>query len=102
MTKKEIAEKVAEERGMSRVEAADLVETVLDLMKETLCSGEEVKIAGFGKWEIKKKGDRMGRNPQTGEELLIEQRKVLTFKPSQILKQKINGTDQDSAETAVA
>jgi len=100
MTKKEIADKVAEDRGMSRVEAADLVEAVLDLMKEALTSGDELKIAGFGKWVVKEKGDRLGRNPQTGEELTIGQRKVLTFKPSPLLKDKINGTAPDSAPAA--
>ena len=69
---------------------AELVELVFDIMKGTLESGEKIKVAGFGNFEVKSKSDRRGRNPQTGEEITITARRILTFKPSQVLKNAIN------------
>ena len=71
-------------------ESAELVETVFDLIKSTLEDGDKIKIAGFGNFVVKEKSDRRGRNPQTGEEITIVARKILTFKPSQVLKSAIN------------
>ena len=91
MTKSDIVENVLAKRNLTKREAADIVDTLLDIIKDTLESGEDVKISGFGKFEIHQKRDRRGRNPQTGEPLTITARKILTFKPSTLLKQEING-----------
>ncbi|MEI8355049.1 MAG: integration host factor subunit alpha [Deltaproteobacteria bacterium] len=90
MTKKDLIDNVYSNSCFQRKEAEEIVESVLDIMKETLISGEEVKIAGFGKFIVHQKRDRKGRNPQTGEPLTITARKILTFKPSAMLKQNIN------------
>jgi integration host factor subunit alpha len=68
-------------------------EMVFDLMKNTLENGEKIKLAGFGNFVVKQKATRRGRNPQTGEEIEISSRNILTFKPSQVLKSAINGQD---------
>ncbi len=90
MTKADIVEKIYEKVGFSKKESAELVETVFDLIKTTLEDGDKIKIAGFGNFVVKEKSDRRGRNPQTGEEITIVARKILTFKPSQVLKSAIN------------
>lgn len=90
MTKADIFEKVSVNTGMSKKESAELVEAVFSLIKSTLESGEKLKIAGFGNFEVKQKSDRRGRNPQTGETITIEARRILTFKPSNVLKTAIN------------
>ena len=90
MTKADIFEKVQVGMGLTKKESADLVETVFSVMKSTLESGENLKISGFGNFVVKQKADRRGRNPQTGEALTIEARRILTFKPSGILKDLIN------------
>lgn len=90
MTKADIVEKIYEKVGFSKKESAELVEMVFDIMKGTLEKGEKIKVAGFGNFEVKDKADRRGRNPQTGEEIIINARKILTFKPSQVLKSLIN------------
>ena len=90
MTKADIVEKIYEKVGFSKKESAELVETVFDLIKTTLEEGDKIKIAGFGNFVVKEKSDRRGRNPQTGEEITIVARKILTFKPSQVLKSAIN------------
>ncbi|MBJ6751222.1 MULTISPECIES: integration host factor subunit alpha [Geomonas] len=90
MTKADIVEKIYEKVGFSKKESAELVETVFDLIKSTLEDGDKIKIAGFGNFVVKEKSDRRGRNPQTGEEITIVARKILTFKPSQVLKSAIN------------
>lgn len=90
MNKADIADKIYENIGITKREAIDIVEMVLEIMKRTLESGEKVKVAGFGNFEVKKKSDRRGRNPQTGEALIIDARRILTFKPSHIFKDKIN------------
>lgn len=91
MTKADIAEKLQAQGGMSRVEAVEFIEEVLALVKDALVEGEEVKIAGFGKFEVKQKADRKGRNPQTGEDITIDARRIVTWRPSQILKGRLNG-----------
>lgn len=95
MTKADLVESVYLKTGFSKKESADIVEMVFDLMKETLEGGEKIKIAGFGNFVVKEKSTRRGRNPQTGEEIKISSRRILTFKPSQVLKGSINGTDAD-------
>lgn len=91
MTKKDLVNNIQEQSNLLKKEAEQVMESVLDIIKETLASGEEVKISGFGKFVIQQKHDRTGRNPQTGEPLTITARKILTFKPSSLLKQNING-----------
>jgi len=90
MTKAEIFEKVQERIGITKKESAEMVEAVFAIMKSTLESGENLKISGFGSFIVKQKKDRRGRNPQTGESITIEARRILTFKPSGVLKDQIN------------
>lgn len=90
MTKADIFEKVSTNTGMSKKESSELVEAVFSLIKSTLESGEKLKIARFGNFEVKQKADRRGRNPQTGESITIEARRILTFKPSNILRNNLN------------
>nr|WP_308477876.1 integration host factor subunit alpha [Nannocystis poenicansa] len=91
MTKADIIERVSDELGgLSKKEAVDMVEIVLELIKETLASGESVKLPGFGNFVVRYKTTRRGRNPKTGEEMMLEARRVLTFKPSNRLKATIN------------
>ncbi len=90
MTKVDIFEKVQECLGFTRKESAEMVEAVFAIMKSTLETGETLKISGFGNFVVKQKADRRGRNPHTGESLTIEARRILTFKPSVILKDRIN------------
>lgn len=90
MTKADLIESVYLTTGFSKKESAAIVEMVFDLMKSTLEQGEKIKIAGFGNFVVKEKASRRGRNPQTGSEIEISARKILTFKPSQVLKSAIN------------
>jgi integration host factor subunit alpha len=90
MTKADLVEKINRNNGYSKKESADILETVFAIMKTTLGSGEKLKISGFGNFEVKQKTDRRGRNPQTGEAITITARRILTFKPSTLLKQAIN------------
>lgn len=90
MTKIEIVEKITKQLGFSRKEALDHLEAVFAIMKQTLASGEDLKISGFGNFEVKQKNPRRGRNPQTGEDLTIESRKIVTYKVSSKLKEIIN------------
>ena len=82
MTKANLADKIYEKIGLSRREAVDIIETLFDSMKGILSEGESIKITGFGTFLVRKKSARKGRNPKTGSELEISQRKVVTFKPS--------------------
>ncbi|PLX81912.1 MAG: integration host factor subunit alpha [Desulfuromonas sp.] len=91
MTKADLVENVYLKTGFSKKESAEIVEEVFDLMKFNLEAGEKIKIAGFGNFVVKEKATRRGRNPQTGEEIEISSRRILTFKPSQVLKTAING-----------
>ncbi len=91
MTKAEIIDAVYEKvGGFSKKEAAEIVEAVFDTMKEVLAHGEKIKISGFGNFVVRHKKERIGRNPQTGAPIPISERKVLTFKPSQVLKGILN------------
>ncbi len=99
MTKADIVEQIYEQVGFSKKESAELVEKVFDAIKSTLASGEKVKIAGFGNFVVRGKNSRKGRNPQTGQEILLEARKVLTFKPSLVLKNLLNEEATPTGET---
>ncbi|MCK4503602.1 MAG: integration host factor subunit alpha [Desulfuromonadales bacterium] len=93
MTKADLIESVYLTTGFSKKESAAIVEMVFDLMKTTLENGEKIKIAGFGNFVVNEKAARRGRNPQTGDEIEISARKILTFKPSQVLKSLLNETN---------
>lgn len=90
MTKADLVDTVHTQVGFSKKESADIVEMVFDTIKETLERGQKIKISGFGNFEVRDKRPRPGRNPQTGEVIEISARRVLTFKPSQVLKQALN------------
>ena len=91
MTKGDIVDNLCEQvGGFSKKEAADLVESVFSSMKGALEAGEAVKISGFGNFEVRQKNSRRGRNPQTGQQITIEARRVLAFRPSTVLKTALN------------
>jgi integration host factor subunit alpha len=91
MTKAEIVQALySRVGGFSKKESADIVDMVFEMMKETLGRGEKIKISGFGNFVLRDKRQRPGRNPQTGDPIKISERRVLTFKASQILKQALN------------
>jgi len=90
VTRAHLSEAVYEEVGLSRNESAELVETVLDAISDALVKGETVKISSFGTFGVRQKGERVGRNPKTGEEVPIEPRQVLVFRASHVLKDQIN------------
>ena len=90
MTKAELAEMVKEQVGMTKSDAFEMLEEVLGIIKDTLETGEDIMIAGFGKFEVREKSERRGRNPQTGADMVIDRRKVVTFRPSGILKDRVN------------
>lgn len=90
MTKIELTEKMQDITGFTKRESANIVDTVFSIMKETLNRGENLKISGFGNFEVKEKTPRKGRNPQTGESIMISRRRVLSFKPSSVLKSQLN------------
>lgn len=91
MTKAEIAARIQTVSGFTRKESADLLEEAFTIMKRTLEDGRRLQISGFGTFEVKQKKDRVGRNPNTGEPITINARRVLTFKPSILLRQQLNG-----------
>ncbi|MCB0370320.1 MAG: integration host factor subunit alpha [Bdellovibrionales bacterium] len=93
MTKADIVEKVYEKIGFSKKEASELVELVFNTIKDQLHEGEKIKISGFGNFVVTNKHERIGRNPQTGDQIMISARKKLTFKPSQVLRAMLNGED---------
>jgi integration host factor subunit alpha len=90
LTKADLVENVARE-GFTKKDSAKIVETVLELIKSTLRAGDEILISGFGKFCVKEKKQRRGRNPATGEDLILDARRVVTFKCSPVLTDKING-----------
>lgn len=91
MTKADIVQVLYDRLGgFSKKEAADLVDLVFESMKQTLARGEKIKISGFGNFEVREKNARPGRNPQTGDEILIDAHAALTFKPSNILRSALN------------
>ena len=90
LTKADIATKIADDCGFLKGEALEIVDKLLDIVKNSLIQGEDVMISGFGKWTVKSKKSRRGRNPQTGASLILDGRKVVTWKYSPILKQFVN------------
>jgi integration host factor subunit alpha len=91
LTKADLVQKVYQEHNLTKAQASEAVETFLKIAKNCLENGEDLLVSGFGKFNVKDKKARRGRNPQTGEELILAARKVVTFKPSGILREKING-----------
>jgi len=92
ITRADLIEAVYQEVGLSRNESSDLVETVLNEIASTLTNGDNVKISSFGSFIVRDKGRRIGRNPKTGEEVPIEPRRVLVFRPSQVLKDRVSNS----------
>jgi len=90
LTKDNLITALVESNGYPRNQAVDLVDTLIELIKSKLVSGEDVLISGFGKFCVKEKGERRGRNPATGEEMMLARRRVITFKCSGQLRDKIN------------
>ncbi|MBC8037508.1 MAG: integration host factor subunit alpha [Rhizobiales bacterium] len=93
LTRADLSEAVHRQIGLSRSESADLVKSVLDLISDTLVDGQSVKLSSFGTFMVRSKNGRIGRNPKTGEEVPITPRRVLVFRPSQVMKNVINGLD---------
>ncbi|WP_191062432.1 integration host factor subunit alpha [Geminicoccus harenae] len=93
VTRAHLAEAVFQEVGLSRSESAALVDEVLDRVSDALVTDGTVKISSFGTFAVRQKGERLGRNPKTGEEVPILPRRVLVFRPSQVLKARLNGED---------
>jgi integration host factor subunit alpha len=100
LTRADLSESLHRNIGLSRTESADMVNSVLDLVSDALVEGQSVKLSSFGTFMVRSKRERMGRNPKTGEEVPITPRRVLVFRPSQVMKNVINGLepgeDQDS------
>jgi integration host factor subunit alpha len=91
ITRADLCEAVYSKLGLSRVESSELVETVLREISDTIAKGETVKLSSFGSFIVREKGERIGRNPKTGVEVPITPRRVLVFKPSNVMKARING-----------
>lgn len=89
LTKAEVAEHLYEKVGLSKRDAKNMVEVFFEEIRETLESGEQVKLSGFGNFDIREKKERPGRNPKTGEDIPISARKVVTFRPGQKLKSRV-------------
>ena len=98
VTRAQLAERIYTQVGLSRNESAELLETVLEQVAKVLEAGHSVKISGFGTFSVRQKGRRVGRNPKTGVEVPILPRRVLVFRPSQVLKAHVNGTAIPAAE----
>lgn len=89
LTRMDLSESVFREVGLSRNESAELVESILTYMSDALVAGEQVKISSFGTFSVREKTARIGRNPKTGEEVPINPRRVLTFRPSHLMKDRV-------------
>jgi integration host factor subunit alpha len=98
MTKVDIVEAIYEKVGFSKKEVAKIVESIFDIIKEDLQRHDKIKISGFGNFVIRNKRSRRGRNPQTGDDIEITPRRILTFKPSQVLKAGLNRKDTQTGE----
>ena len=90
LTKSQIVDALHDQLGFSRKSSAEMVETLLEIIKRKLENSEDVLISGFGKFCVKEKNERRGRNPATGEDMLLRKRKVVTFSCSKVLRNKIN------------
>jgi integration host factor subunit alpha len=93
LTKANIIDVIPEDLGLTRKKSAEVLETLLEIIKRTLGNGEDVLISGFGKFCVNQKNARRGRNPATGDEMMLDPRKVVTFKCSGKLREKLNGKD---------
>ena len=93
MTKADVVKIICEKMGFVAKESTEIVDRVFDILKETLEGGEKVKISRFGNFVVRQKRPRVGRNPQTGGEMVITGRKVVTFKPSNVLRKALNTTE---------
>jgi len=102
LTRANLAEAVYQEVGLSRNESADFVERVLEEISSSLEQGETVKVSSFGAFSVREKGGRIGRNPKTGEEVPIKPRRVLVFRPSHVLKDRVNKYAPRDGEAAPA
>lgn len=92
LTKADLVQQVYKtHESLTKLQATEAIETLLRIMKDCLANGDDLLISGFGKFNVKDKKARRGRNPQTGAELILDERRVITFKPSGILRAKING-----------
>ena len=91
LTRADLTESVYEEVGLSRNESSNLVEVVLKEISDNLVRGDQVKISSFGSFQVRQKSGRIGRNPKTGQEVPIDPRRVLVFRPSQVMRDRING-----------
>lgn len=91
LTKAQIVESIQNQSGFPKNRSSEIVETLLEIIKSTLASGEDVLVSGFGKFSVKRKDERKGRNPATGEDMMLAPRKVVTFKCSGKLRDRING-----------
>jgi len=99
MTKVDIVEAIYEKVGFSKKEVAKIVESIFDIMKQHLQQEDKIKLSGFGNFVIRNKRSRRGRNPQTGNDIEITPRRILTFKPSQVLKAALNRRETPGTET---
>jgi len=100
ITRVELSEAVYRRAGLSRRESADLTESVLKEISDCIVRGETVKLPGFGTFSVRKKGQRLGRNPKTGVAAIIERRRVVVFKASPIMKAQINATHVSRSQSA--
>ena len=91
LTKIQIIESIQNQTGFPKSKSSDIVESLLEIIKSTLASGEDVLVSGFGKFSVRKKNERKGRNPATGEAMMLDARKVVTFKSSGKLRDRVNG-----------
>ncbi len=98
LTRADLSEAVHRQIGLSRSESADMVKSVLGLMSDSLVEGKSVKLSSFGTFMVRAKNGRVGRNPKTGEEVPITPRRVLVFRPSQVMKNVINGLEPGTSE----
>ena len=94
LTKADLVQEVYKNHeGLTKAEATEAVESYLRISKESLISGSDLLLSGFGKFNVKEKNSRRGRNPQTGDELILDARRVVTFKPSGMLRNRVNGSE---------
>ena len=91
LTKADVVENLMDNNGYNRTQASELLETLLELIKSTLSMGEDVMVSNFGKFKVNEKGKRRGRNPATGDAMILQQRRVVTFQCARKLREMVNG-----------
>ena len=94
LTKADLAKKIADDCGFMKVEATEILEKLLDIIKANLIAGEDVMISNFGKWSVRSKHARRGRNPKTGEQMILDARRVVTWSYSPVLKKACNNSSR--------